>query len=434
MGFNVEQKFAYYNEIDPKAAEWIRQLISLKVVAPGFVDGRSITEVSADDLRSFRQIHLFAGIAGWSLALRQAGWDDDRAIFSGSAPCQPFSAAGKQQGFADNRHLWGEMFRLIRELRPGCVVGEQVSSKIALTWWDSVASDLESADYATAAFDLSGGSAGAPHIRSRLFWVAHANGNKHIEKPRSNDQADSLPSIGGETIRSWMSSGAVGASSAVDDSHSQRFQEQRFTESDAKELLNSQLPSDFSSVDDTDRSVSAVGVDRVGSQGNCAIGGIVLNTAADHDSSSISVPTPIPTFWDECEWVECRDGKFRPTGVGINPLAGVPNLDRDYVRRELERCAQRLFSGWDDADRGEKAQEFAKLILETRNVGAIKSSISKVDDELPSNLVPSRDPSALDLDNTQIARIMRLKGYGNSIAVSVATEFLRSVMETIDTL
>jgi DNA (cytosine-5)-methyltransferase 1 len=390
----MSKKFAYYNEWDQKAAEWIRQLIKLGAIADGEVDQRSITDVQPDDLRDFNQIHLFAGLAGWSLALRQAGWDDDRPIFTGSAPCQPFSASGKQLGFADDRHLWGDMFRLIRELQPEFVIGEQVASKIALTWWDSVASDLEGAGYAAAAVDLSGGSAGAPHIRQRLYWIGH----KLADSTGDRQQ--------------W--SGTTGTT-----------QEGRKPESESRGQLpeGSQGSGITSTLDHTHCSVPAIGIDRVSSQGDAEIGGI--GTAADHGGSSVS----FPTFWDECEWIECRDGKLRPTGVGINPLAGVPNLDREYIRTELERCANRLFSDWDDADRSEKAQTFARLILEAQNVGSIKSRASKMDDGLSHDLVSGWDFSPPDYDNTQIARIMRLKGYGNSIVAPVATEFIRSVME-----
>jgi DNA (cytosine-5)-methyltransferase 1 len=112
----------------------------------------------SDDLRSFKQWHFFSGIAVWAYALRQAGWDDDREVLTGSCPCQSFSVAGKQRGFDDERHLWPEMFRIVQVLRPKSIFGEQVASAGALAWWDLVASDLEGEDYAATAIDLSGAS------------------------------------------------------------------------------------------------------------------------------------------------------------------------------------------------------------------------------------------------------------------------------------
>ena len=165
---------AYYNEIDPYAAQWLRNLIAAGHIAPGDVDERSILEVRPDDLRNYTQCHFFAGIGGWSLALRIAGWPDDRPVWTGSCPCQPFSAAGKQRGSEDERHLWPAFFSLIRERGPSRVFGEQVAGAAGLAWLDHVCADLEGAGYAAAAADLCAAGAGAPHIRQRLYWVAHA--------------------------------------------------------------------------------------------------------------------------------------------------------------------------------------------------------------------------------------------------------------------
>jgi len=118
----------YYNEFDPKAAAWLKQLIQLNLIPQGDVDTRSITEVKPHELTGYTQCHFFAGIGGWSLALQLAGWPSDRPVFSGSCPCQPFSTAGKGLAQADERHLWPVFFNLIKECRPQYVFGEQVAS------------------------------------------------------------------------------------------------------------------------------------------------------------------------------------------------------------------------------------------------------------------------------------------------------------------
>ena len=166
---------AYYNECDPFAAQWLRNLIAAGHIAPGDVDTRSIVEVQPDDLRGYDQVHLFAGIGGWSYAARLAGWPDAQPLWTGSCPCQPFSSAGKRKGDADARHLWPEMYRLIRECRPDCVAGEQVSSAIGHGWLDGVSADLEAEGYAIGSVVLGAHSVGAPHIRQRLWWLAHAD-------------------------------------------------------------------------------------------------------------------------------------------------------------------------------------------------------------------------------------------------------------------
>lgn len=213
---------AYYNEIDPYAAQWLRNLIDAGHISPGDVDERSVVDIRPDDLRGYNQCHFFAGIGVWSAALRDAGWPDDQPVWTGSCPCQPFSAAGKRGGFADERHLWPAFFHLIRECRPSIVFGEQVASPDGLRWFDLVSADLEGEAYAIGAADLCAagicveagetetgraalewirgavqscpdpglaaelrdfakwfgraGGIGPAHIRQRLCWVAYADG------------------------------------------------------------------------------------------------------------------------------------------------------------------------------------------------------------------------------------------------------------------
>lgn len=161
---------AYYNEFDPFAAQWLRELIKCGFIADGVVDERSITEVKADDLKEFTQCHFFAGIGGWSYALRLAGVPDDARLWTGSCPCQAFSVAGKQKGFKDERHLWPVFSNLINECKPSIVFGEQVETAIKHGWLDLVQDDLERYGYACASAVLPAACVGAPHIRHRLYW------------------------------------------------------------------------------------------------------------------------------------------------------------------------------------------------------------------------------------------------------------------------
>ncbi|WP_278400479.1 DNA cytosine methyltransferase [Stutzerimonas kunmingensis] len=165
---------AYYNEIDPYAAQWLRNLIAAGHIAPGDVDERSIEDVCPSDLTGYTQCHFFAGVGVWSLALRRAGWPDDVPVWTGSCPCQPFSTAGKGAGFADERHLWPSFHWLIQECRPAIVAGEQVASKDADAWVDLVQADLEALGYAFGAVPFPSAGVGAPHIRDRLYWLACA--------------------------------------------------------------------------------------------------------------------------------------------------------------------------------------------------------------------------------------------------------------------
>jgi DNA (cytosine-5)-methyltransferase 1 len=172
---------AYYNEIEPHTAQWLRNLIADGHIAPGEVDERSIADVRADDLRGFTQCHFFAGIGGWSCALRLAGWDDARPVWTGSCPCQPYSAAGLRKGDADGRNLWPVFFNLIRQCRPDAVFGEQVEAAVRFGWFDGIRADLEGENYALGLAVLGAHSAGAKHIRQRAWWVADA---KWDQQPR----------------------------------------------------------------------------------------------------------------------------------------------------------------------------------------------------------------------------------------------------------
>lgn len=167
---------AYYNEIDPYAAQWLRNLIEAGHIAPGIVDERSIEDIKPSDLAGYTQVHFFAGIGVWSLALRRGGWLDDRPVWTGSCPCQPFSTAGAGAGFADERHLWPSMFHLIEQCKPTVVFGEQVASKDANPWIDLVQADLEAVGYEVGAVAFPACGVGAPHKRDRMYWVADSSG------------------------------------------------------------------------------------------------------------------------------------------------------------------------------------------------------------------------------------------------------------------
>jgi len=274
---------AYYNEYDPKAAAWLRELIKQGHIADGVVDERSIEDVTPNELTDFIQCHFFAGIGVWSYALRRAGWADDRPVWTGSCPCQPFSAAGKGAGFADERHLWPAFHHLISQCRPDVVLGEQVASKDGLGWLDLVCADLEAANYAAGAVDLCAAGVGAPHIRQRLWWVGTRLGN--------------APSARLEGAAGAGLQGAVERSSHAGDHGGM---------GDANSA-GSQGHGKFGYVD-----VSA---------GRQAAGRYSGTESLDGGVADTGRPGPTNGFWRDADWLFCRDGKWRPVEPSTFPLA-----------------------------------------------------------------------------------------------------------------
>jgi DNA (cytosine-5)-methyltransferase 1 len=298
---------AYYNENDPKAAAWLRELIKNGAIASGDVDERSIEDVLPNDLRDYTQCHFFAGIGGWPYALRLAGWPDERPVWTGSCPCQPFSAAGKGKGFADERHLWPAWFWLIQQCRPGVIFGEQVAN--ALPWLDLVSGNLETEDYTFGAAVMGAHSVGAPHIRQRLYWVGRTQSvNRHVQlQPR----------------RPQPSGTELGGAGGLGDVAEPACEQRNWSGHEGRRRR--ELADD-----------SLVGnPNNEGSQGRSE-----RRDSTDQRSAWAS------------DLVDCRDGKRRPVEPGTFPLAyGVPHrvgLLRGYGNAIVPQVAAAFISAYID--------------------------------------------------------------------------------------
>ena len=162
----------YYNENDSFAAQWLEELIKDGLIAAGEVDTRSIEDVEPNDLQDFKQCHFFAGIGGWAYAARLSGWGDDRPMWTGSPPCQPFSVAGAQRGEDDPRNLWPDTARLIRGLGVPIVFLENVPG-ILRYYFDTIRPELREMGYEVTEGLFSAAETGAPHKRQRLFILGY---------------------------------------------------------------------------------------------------------------------------------------------------------------------------------------------------------------------------------------------------------------------
>jgi DNA (cytosine-5)-methyltransferase 1 len=376
---------AYYNEFDPKAAAWLRELIRRELIAPGDVDQRSIEDVTPDDLRPYTQCHFFAGIGVWSYSLRLAGWPDDRPIWTGSCPCQPFSAAGKGGGFADERHLWPAMLHLIRERRPDIWLGEQVASKDGLTWFDLVRDDLEGEGYAVGAVDTSSALTGAPHIRQRLRIAAKRLADASMWRQPGGVWERGSPeraaiAIGGRGAAIGLADAECGAAKRHGHEVGGAASGVQGEAREQRVRLNSRNGEYTGGLADTHgRDASAERQQRGGQQrqqpqdggasrlehatgdgrierraepsgrglaSGCGLGGVAdllgsrLEGHAGHGDdrdqpgrdaaeqarhaparSCVGGAGPTDGFWRDADWLYCRDGKWRPVEPGTFPLA-----------------------------------------------------------------------------------------------------------------
>ena len=357
---------AYYNEIDPYAAAWLRNLIRDGHIADGVVDERSISDVKPEELYEFTQCHFFAGIGVWSHALRSAGWEDDRPVWTGSCPCQPFSGAGTRKGMADERHLWPHWFHLIEECRPPTVFGEQVASKAGLGWIDLVQADMEGSDYAIGAFDLCSASFGAPHIRQRLWFVADTDNPRsqgwisgrsdtqrqdqhgHVgcggttdrvgNTDHSGSQGSSQTRVGEGVEQSGSQLAGARTDVGMDNAISDGRNEGRFgdhgrnvgkqsdpvvedgrvgdTQHDGQSTSSEQGGNDQDAPDDQKEQIVSVqsegaGISRDDRSGDGGKGGDDTEARAYETNG----------YWSAADWLLCRDGKWRPVRPESFPLA-----------------------------------------------------------------------------------------------------------------
>lgn len=321
----------HYNEIDPFAAGWMRNLAAAGLIAPGEVNEQDIRKIKAATLDRFTQCHFFAGIGAWSYALRAAGWPDTLPVWTGSCPCQPFSSGGKGEGFDDSRHLWPAWFRLIRQCRPLTIFGEQVAKKDGLAWFDVVSADLESLGYAVGAAVVPACGFGAPHARERLFFVADAQGAEPQGKRAQPDRRQ-----GGFANRGIAGRMADHRRSG----RNSRIAGDAGRESEARTVGN--------------------GAARHRSLGELADTAGSGNDHGEHERIVAPATGPVNGFWREAEWIHCRpepkypEGRWWPVEPGSFPLA-------HGIAARVGRLR-----GYGNAIVAPQAQAFIEAYLETR--------------------------------------------------------------------
>lgn len=350
-------RLTYYNEIDRYCINWLNRLMARNLIPFGDIDDRPIQEVQARDLIPYRAHHFFAGIGGWAYALRLAGWPDDKAVWTGSCPCQPFSIAGSRKGTKDARHLWPDFFRLIAKCSPQRVFGEQVENAIGHGWLDGISADLEGEGYAVGAVVLGAHSVGAPHIRQRLWWVAQPK-RRSTKRQRLNmdEEAGEVEGAAQKRQRIRNDAGDGGKSIRVADSSSTRLagrqiqptrQERKAVERSGDDGSDGLAESECGRFQRTQVSVrqprqeQATSIERRSADRlEVPTSPRLERTTGTHiqkrsnrpactsgtESSRLVHPTLQQTRlsrfpWEHFDVVHCLDGKTRRIGPGIFPLA-----------------------------------------------------------------------------------------------------------------
>jgi site-specific DNA-cytosine methylase len=276
--------------------------------------------------------------------------------------CQPFSTAGKGEGFDDERHLWPSFHWLIKECRPQLVFGEQVAGKAGETWLDLVSTDLEGESYAIGSAVTAACGFGAPHQRKRLYWVAE----RSVDDARDGTAWSFIESFSeqgwrtvdgrGESIRQGhgkaLSNGG-GADSSTDGlADTSMLITEHTTEREGRgniergSTVDRMADSDRRRCEQRDPEQQEVsGAVLSGTHGNVGESdserldgqrillreegggweeGKDFEVAGDGEVSSGDIggsPLPVNGFWGDADWLRCRDGKWRCVEPGTFPLA-----------------------------------------------------------------------------------------------------------------
>ena len=386
---------AYYNEFDPKAAQWLRQLIKNGVIADGEVDERSIIDVQADDLRGFTQHHFFAGIGGWSYALRLAGWDATRPVCTASLPCQPFSVAGAQKGVDDERHLLPHFIELVKQCHFQTIFGEQVPGAIKHGWLDDLCTEMEREKYRVGQIVLTAAGEGAPHIRQRLYWVADSSkqrqsGQRELGQPLHTTENQD------REINRIIGTGDISNGMGITVSYGQ------CERAEIRGGLSGQCQ-DGETCDQSERRSEV-----------CRVGDTELH---GHNGSEIR---------RSIGESEIESGMLKPERS--DSIGGICDTQSNKEHTgttgglHAQFSHERTVNDWSDPD---------WLYCRDEKYRPIKSSIEPLANGLPRGMGYSSDPSEpIDADNTQEARGMRLKGYGNAIVPQVAASFIKAFITT----
>ncbi len=303
----------FYNDFNRDSVSWLNQLINNGNISYGVVKGGDFRELDVDELRRYESVHLFAGIGGWDYALQLAGWTGP--VWTASLPCQPFSPAGKGKGKDDDRHLLPYFLDLVAKCRPSAIFGEQSPGAIKHGWLDDLQTRLEGEGYTVGHCVLGAHSIGSPHIRNRLYWMAHNSG-------KGREKQSGICGVPSETHGNDTRKNTTGSGGVVDSEHEQ-----------CKRGLS----------------------------------GYREEFTEDNEQSASKF-----TRSSEIDWIKCLDGKHRPIKPGIFPLAnGIPgdmvcSGNTSIQANETKEARKIRIHGYGNAIVPQVAAEFIRAFMDIK--------------------------------------------------------------------
>ena len=432
-----------YTDHDEKVCAWLRELVEAGELPMGEVWCRDMTTVSAEEVSHFTQRHWCCGIGGWPLALKMAGWPEDMPVDTASVPCQPFSCAGQRKGQDDERHLWPVFYRLVLDLRPPVIFGEQVASSDVIgkaggvasktpgrVWIDGVQSNMEEAGYAFGFALLGAHSVGAPHRRQRLYWVAdmqrtglegHAGDERDgHESGRERANAAGHAAAGcatgelADAAHTDRRSGDIGAQAGVGQDGARRRGlgggGGASGVANAEHAERGPLKSKHERHGNVERRETASWLGACG-----ASDGLGYTTGRRCGERRDAAQPGRGGHADRAGW------------AGDNYAGGVGHSASNNERRQRESGPLMRRTG--AAGRPGPWSDFDILPCRDGKARHVESGVAPLVAGLPRGMVPSGDPSREEAQASAEARMMRLRGYGNAICAPLAAEFIGAWME-----
>lgn len=395
-----------YTDHDRKVCAWLRQLIHLEAIRTGTVLEGDISDITPYDVEPYHHVHFFAGIGGWEVARELAGWEDP--LWTASLPCQPFSQAGQQRGDRDERHLWPVFRELVDQCKPVCVVGEQVASKLGREWFAALQANMEAMGYWCTAVDVGAACVGAPHIRQRLYWCAVRLAdvrNTRLERRTLLPECRTKCLAGESSVVSGLADSEKGRWSEINPQSRRSFEGIRTKRNERPEYGGS--AGGLANADQRQRGWQSV--------------------HGEHEQYRET------SRWDERNSEPARDreagGRAATGSERRQQVPGGPSCDETtHGATRWDRSEPN--SNYLVASHGENRDNWSNVIWLSCADGKarpIKPSIKPLVDGVSRGLVQGGDTC----NTSSLARVLRLRGYGNSIVPQVAAVFLKSLKEAL---